>query len=171
MIALTEKTWSPYLAGALTGITLILSVLISGKFFGASTTYVVASGMIENIISPDHVAGLAYFQKYSLGINWQWMFVLGVMIGSFVSSKASQTFSAQALPPMWQERFGDSVRKRALAAFAGGILVIYGARLAGGCPSGHGLSGFVQMSISGYISLIFFFAGGAVVARIIYRKG
>lgn len=170
MISLKDKTWSPYLAGVLTGLTLILSVLISGKYLGASTTFAISAGMIEKIVSPDHVSGLEYFQKYNLQINWQWMFVFGILIGSFVSSIISKSFTRQAIPPMWEKRFGSSIVKRAVIAFIGGFLVLYGARLAGGCPSGHGLSGFAQMSISGYVSLTCFFVGGAVVARILYNK-
>ena len=72
---------------------------------------------------------------------------------------------------MWENRFGPSVKLRAVLAFTGGILVLFGARLAGGCPSGHGLSGMIQMSVSGYIALFSFFAGGIIVANIIYRRG
>jgi hypothetical protein len=50
MNVLREKTWSPYAAGALAGLLLILSVFISGKYFGASTTFVRAAGLIEQTV-------------------------------------------------------------------------------------------------------------------------
>ena len=49
--------------------------------------------------------------------------------------------------------------------------LIIGARLAGGCPSGHGLSGLSQLAVSGFVALAFFFGGGWVTARLLYGKG
>jgi len=170
MFSPKDKTWSPYFAGALTGLTVVLSVLIAGKFFGASTTYARSAGMIENIFSSERVTQLSYFQKYTPKIDWQWMFVIGVILGGFISSKLGGTFSRQAIPPMWEGRFGSSLKKRAILAFIGGITVLFGARLAGGCPSGHGLSGLIQMSMSGYIALASFFIGGVIVANILYSS-
>jgi uncharacterized membrane protein YedE/YeeE len=72
---------------------------------------------------------------------------------------------------MWGERFGSSVPKRAIVAFLGGIVAIFGARLADGCPSGHGLSGSLQLAVSGLIALVCFFIGGMVMARILYGGG
>lgn len=48
---LKEKGWNPYLAGALSGVVLILSVWIAGKYFGASTTFVRSAGLIEKRFS------------------------------------------------------------------------------------------------------------------------
>ena len=46
-----DKGWNPYLAGALTGVVMILSVWFAGKYFGASTTFVRTAGMIEKVFS------------------------------------------------------------------------------------------------------------------------
>lgn len=70
---------------------------------------------------------------------------------------------------MWADRFGrHSVGRRAMTAFVGGIVAMFGARLADGCPSGHGLSGSLQLAVSGFIALGFFFIGGIIVAWLIY---
>jgi len=129
---LTKEEWSPYLAGALSGVVLILSVLIAGKFFGASTTFARSAGMIENLFSVERVAGLDYFIKYVPKIDWQFMFVVGVLVGSLIASTTSHTFQWQANPDMWVLRFGLSQSKRAIVAFIGGAIAIFGARLAGG---------------------------------------
>ena len=129
---LTKEEWSPYLAGALSGVVLILSVLIAGKFFGASTTFARSVGMIEQLFSAERVAGLDYFIKYVPKIDWQFMFVVGVLVGSLIASKTSDTFQWQAIPDMWMMRFGFSQSKRAIVAFIGGAIAIFGARLAGG---------------------------------------
>jgi hypothetical protein len=60
---------------------------------------------------------------------------------------------------------------RAVGAFIGGAILLFGARLAGGCPSGHGLSGNMQLAVSGLLALVFFMAGGILAARLIYGKG
>lgn len=129
---LTKDEWSPYLAGALSGVVLILSVLIAGKFFGASTTFARSVGMIEQLFGAERVAGLDYFIKYVPKIDWQFMFVVGVLVGSLIASKTSDTFQWQAIPDMWMLRFGLSQSKRAIVAFIGGAIAIFGARLAGG---------------------------------------
>jgi uncharacterized protein len=171
MIKNGDGGWNPYLAGALTGLLLILAVWVSDKYVGASTTFVRVAGIIESGFLPEHVADIEYFNKEKLIIDWQTLFVAGIMIGAFVSSITSKSFRLQPVPDMWKDRFGDSVPKRAVAAFAGGFIAIFGARLADGCPSGHGLSGSLQLAISGLLSLLFFFIGGMIMARIIYGGG
>jgi len=166
-----SRKLSPYWGGALTGVVAVLSVWIAGKFLGASTTFARTAGMIMKVFSPERVNNMPYFVRYSPKIDWQWMFLLGLLIGSFVAARLSRTFRWQAVPTMWQERFGNKLGGRAIVAFLGGILAVFGARLAGGCPTGHGLSGIMQLSISGFISVICFFASGIVVARLIYGKG
>lgn len=165
---LRAPSWNPYVAGILTGILLILSVLVAGKFFGASTSFVRSAGMLENIVAPDHVQGLEYFTQKTPRVDWQWMFVLGIFFGSLLSSRLGGTFRFQAVPPMWRATFGDNVLKRAGIAITGGVIGMFGVRLAGGCPSGHGLSGIAQLSVSGLIALIFFFGIGAITARKLY---
>ena len=172
-----SKRWNPYLAGALTGILMVLSVWIAGKYFGASTSYARTAGMIEQTVTPEHVQATDYFQKYAvkdtglLAIDWQMLFVLGILLGALVAAVASGTFRWQGVPDMWREKFGPSGPKRHVVAFFGGFIALFGARMAGGCPSGHGLSGLMQLSLSGYVALIAFFVGGVITARLLYGSG
>ena len=160
-----------YLTGALTGLLAVLSVGFTGKFLGASTTFVRVAGLIGKIFNAERITQMEYFIKKTPKIDWQFMFVVGILIGALIASLASRTFRWQAVPDMWKNKFGSSIFKRAIVAFIGGFIAIFGARLAGGCPSGHGLSGLMQLSISGYISLVCFFLGGMVVARLLYGGG
>lgn len=166
-----DNEWSPYVAGALSGIVLILSVLLTGKYFGASTSFVRSAGMLEKLFSAEHVSKLEYFIWYVPVIDWQLMFVLGIFFGSLIASLWAGNFKFQGVPSMWQERFGSSFVKRGIVAFFGGLIAMFGARLAGGCPSGHGLSGTVQLSVSGFVALVCFFVGGMIVTRILYGGG
>ena len=127
-----DDGWSPYLAGTLSGVVLILSVWIAGKFFGASTSFVLSAGMIEKLFGAERVADMPYFVSKVPKIEWQWMFVLGIFIGSLISAVTSASFQWQALPEMWRKRFGPSHGKRAAVAFIGAAVAMFGARLAGG---------------------------------------
>jgi len=132
-----KKNWSPYLAGGLTGLLLVLSVLISGQFFGASTTFSRSASVIEKNMGIDTSTN-EYFTikkgKYGPSAlpDWQLMFVIGIVIGAFISSKLSGEFKMQMVPDMWRERFGPGPLKRGIVAFAGGTVALVGARLAGG---------------------------------------
>lgn len=165
-----DKGWSPYLAGALAGVLIFMSVLVANKFVGASTTFARSAGMIENTFAPDKVEKTDYFVKYKPKFDWQWLFVAGIFIGALISATSSKTFKWQAVPDMWSSRFGGGPVLRGIAAFFGGVIVIFGARLAGGCPSGHGLSGVIQMSISGFIAAACFFGAGIFIAGLLYRE-
>lgn len=166
-----DKGWNPYLAGALSGLVGIGSIWFVGKYFGASTTFVRSTGMLEKIFAPDRVANMPYFIKEAPVIDWQWMFVVGIAVGAFLSAISSGSFRFQAVPDMWQNEFGTSVAPRAVIAFIGGILAMFGARLADGCPSGHGLSGSLQLAVSGFIALACFFIGGLITANWLYKGG
>lgn len=165
------KPWNPYLAGALAGLVSIGSVWFTGKYFGASTTFVRTSGMLEKLVNPERVAKMEYFIKEVPKVDWQSMFLVGIFIGALIAAFTDGSFRLQGVPSRWEERFGPDKIKRGGVAFLGGIVAMFGARLADGCPSGHGLSGSLQLAVSGYISLACFFAGGILMARLLYAGG
>lgn len=171
------QSWRPYVAGALTGVLATVSVLVSGKmldkpkYLGASTTFVRAAGMVERVVVPNHVAKNEYYQKEKPKFDWQFMLVIGILVGAFGAALVDGSFPMESVPPIWCQRFGSKVSVRAIGAVLGGIVAMFGARLAGGCPSGHGMSGLMQLSVSGFLALAGFFLGGAFVANLVYRGG
>ncbi|MDX2493718.1 MAG: YeeE/YedE thiosulfate transporter family protein [Desulfuromusa sp.] len=176
-LSLFASRWSPYIAGALVGILAVLSVLVTTividkpKYLGASTTFVRVAGYAEKVITADHVAENTYFAKTKVKVDWQMLFVIGVFAGALISARLGKTFKFENVPPIWEQRFGSSSVVRAGGAFIGGVILLFGARLAGGCPSGHGLSGNMQLSVSGLLALVFFLVGGIVTARFLYGSG
>lgn len=168
--------WNPYLAGALVGLLAIASVYATTEwlgrtsYLGASTTFVRAAGLIERTVAPERVAANEYFVKEKVRVDWQFMLVLGIMLGAFISSKTDRSFKLESVPPLWEKRFGPSIGKRAAGAFLGGIVAMVGARMADGCPSGHGLSGMMQLSVSAYVALAMFFCFGVIVAALAYGR-
>jgi len=129
---LKKVQWSPYVAGALMGLVTWFSVLTAGKYLGVSTTFVRTIGMIESFFTLDRVAAMSYFMKEKPIIDWQWMEVLGILIGAFISAKLSRDFKRKFVPPMWERQFGPSRLKRWTVAFFGGVILMFGARMADG---------------------------------------
>jgi len=171
------KSWRPYIAGALVGLLSIASVFLSttmvGRpmYLGASTTFVRSAGLIEKAVANDYVKNNSYYQSKKVKIDWQFMLVIGILIGAFASSMIDKSFKLESVPPIWSDRFGDNWAVRAIGSFLGGIVAMFGARLAGGCPSGHGMSGLMQLSISGFIAMAGFFGAGIVAAHFLYKSG
>ncbi len=132
MKVMTRRGWSPYIAGGLVGVLLVASVFLTGKYFGASTTFVRTAGMIEQAVAPEHAAGQEYYKKEKIKIEWQWMFVVGIFFGALAAAAFTKDFKLTPVPPMWESRFGSSKAKRWVAAFLGGIVLMFGARMADG---------------------------------------
>jgi uncharacterized membrane protein YedE/YeeE len=162
-------SWSPYLAGALIGALSWLTFLASGRPIGASGAYAKIAGLIGRVLAPKHTARLKYFADNPPRIDWEWMLVVGVVIGAFLAAQTGGDATERWLPPMWVEHFGDAVWLRLLVGFVGGGVMAYGARLAGGCTSGHGISGALQLSVGSWIALACFFIGGVITAFFMFR--
>ena len=165
---LSMEQWSPYVVGIGIGLLSCLSFLLSDKPIGCSTAFSRTSGMIERFFRGGVVGEKAYYKKFAPSIDWEWMLVVGVIVGAFISSNLSGTFGPRWVPERWAEAFGDVPMTRLAVALIGGILMGLGARWAGGCTSGHGISGTLQLSLASWIAVICFFAAGIIVAGIIY---
>ena len=94
----------------------------------------------------------------------------GFPLARFCQPAPSGTWRLELVPEVWRERFGPSVAKRFIAAFLGGVVIMYGARLAGGCTSGHGISGGLQLALSSWLFLGVLFATGIGVSAVLFRK-
>lgn len=166
---LSQVRWSPYLVGAGIGVLSWISFLIIKKPLGCSTSFAKTSGMIERLFRGEKVSLKPYYQKISLSVDWQWMLVLGIVVGAFISARLSGDFRWQWVPDLWLSTFGNTPVLRVLAALLGGVLLGFGARWADGCTSGHGISGAMQLAVSSWISAIAFFIGGIIMAQILFR--
>jgi uncharacterized membrane protein YedE/YeeE len=162
--------WSPYLVGALIGVLTMLTLYFSNKLLGASTAYARVAGLIGKGLAPRHTESLKYYQDNKPAIDWEVMLVLGAVGGAFLAAWHGGELTGEWLPAMWEARFGEgSYALRIGTALVGGALMAFGARLAGGCTSGHGISGALQLSVGSWIALICFFAGGIATAMLMFR--
>jgi hypothetical protein len=163
--------WSPYLVGALLGVLSWLTFYFSDKPIGASSFYATVAGMIGKLFAKKHTESLAYYQSNPPVVNWEFAFVLAIVGGAFIGALSGGEITGRWLPPMWEARFGEgTIGLRAVVAIVGGVLMAFGARLAGGCTSGHGISGALQLSVGSWVALICFFIGGVAVAILLFAQ-
>ncbi|MDY0029478.1 MAG: YeeE/YedE thiosulfate transporter family protein [Pseudobdellovibrionaceae bacterium] len=182
----------PWLGGGiLLGAIFFLSVFLI-KPIGVSTEFVIADGIIWNAVNPDIVvADEASKSGYSSPnaylnssdgkmakaieepVSYGMLFVVSLMVGAFLSSllKGDKPEGLQkSMPEVWAARFGENKIKRYTATFIAGFIVLFGARMAGGCTSGHMMSGIMQMSVSGFMFAAGAFAVGIPLAIILFNK-
>ena len=164
--------WNPYLVGALIGVLSVLTFSIADKPIGMSTGIAQASGACAlPFLGGEGVAANTYWAKKAVP-KWDYgsLFVAGSFLGALLSSLMSGSFRITKVPGVWKDRFGPSVPKRMIAAFLGGIVILYGARLADGCTSGHGISGSLQLAVSSWTFFLVMFASGIVTALLLFRR-
>ncbi len=174
---LQKKRWSPYWVVTGIGILSWITFALMDKALGVSTTMVRVAGAAASLGSPAYTQANPYFVKY-LGtagepkplVEWQFALVLMLGIGAFVSAKMSRTGKNEEVPELWRWRFGGSKVFRYFGAFLSGMIIIFGARLAGGCTSGHGISGGLQLALSSWIFFPSLFIAGIITAFLIYSK-
>jgi uncharacterized protein len=167
------KPMIPWWAGGLgIGVVLIVAVGLVQPI-GVSTQYVVLDGVLLHILLPAVAAQSPYLAESTGGwtlATYEFLFVLGIPIGSFASAWATGRFTTRMVPVEWERRFGPTPGTRLVWSFIGGFLLLFGARFGGGCTSGHMISGISQLAISSFLFSAAVFAGGIVTARWLYRE-
>lgn len=160
--------WNPYVVGALIGVLSMATFYFSSKPLGVSTAFARMAGLLGHLVSRKHTDSLAFYQDKVPKVEWEVMLAFGIVVGAFFAALSGGEFNASVIPPLWEAHFGNSVALRLSVAFVGGVIMAFGARLAGGCTSGHGISGALQLSVGSWIALACFFAGGVLVAQVMY---
>jgi hypothetical protein len=177
--------------GLLLGFVFLVAVWLV-KPVGVSTEFAVVDGIFWNIFSPglitetqgenpEYESSNAYLNKgggklaaqvknpFSYGI----IFVFSMILGGFISGKFSRKYISdidKLSPTVWRNSFGNSANKRFIFVFIAGFLALFGARLAGGCTSGHMMSGMMQTSLSGYLFAAGAFASAIPIAILMFKS-
>lgn len=172
MPTLTARAWSPYVAGIVIGLLQIPAFLLIETALGASSSYVTIGGLIASLVDQD-VLKIGYVARHvaTTGKNWwQVALVAGVAIGAFLSMRLSGA-RRQPVSPIWTRALGTSSPAiRYTIAFAAGFIMLFGARIADGCTSGHGLSGVAQLAVGSIVAVTAMFVGGIAAGRLILRR-
>ncbi len=151
-------TW--WMGGILMAFLLLLTFSIYGanRPIGASTYVPYFAGVIFDL-DPEKYS---YLKEVKNAGSWEGVMLLGALFGGFVTSVfITKTFRLSLIPSGWKQYKNNSVLSRLLWSFFSGFILILGARLAGGCTSGHFMSGMSQLAMS---SMVF---GGVVIVTLI----
>jgi uncharacterized protein len=167
---LARKSWSPYLVGVGIGVLSWFAFWSAGHPLGITTAFEHTAALTIKTALPDVAETNDYFQKESPKIGWELMLVVGVLLGSTISAYASGDREPITVPPLWKSRFGPSPALKLSVAFFSAGLMMFGARLAQGCTSGHGISGNLQLAASSWLFSAIFFAVAIMTAFLVYGR-
>jgi hypothetical protein len=137
---------------------------------GVTTPFEHSAALIGKAVAPEAAANSSYFAEENPKIGWEWMLVVGVFFGGLLSARLSGDNNQLKVPPLWDWRFGPSVARRYVVAFFAAGLMMFGARLANGCTSGHGISGTLQLAVSSWVFVVLIFASAIATAFLVYGK-
>lgn len=180
MIDFIKQPWPWYFSGGMI-VLIMLALLFFGKSFGFSS----------NLRTMCSIAGagkkVKFFDFKWKDQVWNLMFLIGSVIGGFVATNyltepAPLNLSAATISDLDQlgVKFDGGLNPSALFSFealkdvkvlaillVGGLLVGFGSRYAGGCTSGHAISGLSNLQIPSLIAVIGFFIGGLIMTYLI----
>ena len=139
-----------WMGGILMSGLLLLTFSIFGadRPIGASTYVPYFAGIIFDL-NPENYS---YLKKIAEPASWEGIMLFGSLFGGFITSVfITKSFRFSLIPTGWKRYKNNSVASRLIWSFFAGFIMIIGARLAGGCTSGHFMSGMSQMAISAMI--------------------
>jgi hypothetical protein len=152
--------------GIIFGLVGAASIALWGPI-GVSGTYPRFIGAILGVFSPEYAAANPYLTKMGSLVRGETFLVLGLVIGGFLGMKRD----GKAAPKVEMVHAGDrTVAVRYREAFLGGFLIVFGARIAGGCTSGLIISGMTQLSVSGFVFAFGVFAAGIGTAKVLEAR-
>lgn len=161
---------------ALAGIILFVFATFGPP--ASSSGFVTTLKGVLSYLAPGYAAAHEHYRMMPGPGSWLMAFVLGMAMGGFVGGRSFRK-PLRDVPALWEMRFGRgrmarSAKKvrvsRYLACFAGGFLILFGARLAGGCTLGLFISGSTQLAVSGLYFGVVIFVVAMAVARLVYGK-
>ena len=173
------QTWPWYVSGFLIGVVMLL-LNYFGKVFGMSSNL----RTLCTIVGADKFADFFRFDWKAQ--RWNLAVLIGAMIGGFVAVHYMNNPANVDINPKTIEQlatlgidapngklapkalFGNQVfesTKMILILIVGGILIGFGSRYAGGCTSGHAISGLSNLQIPSLKAVIGFFVGGLIMAH------
>lgn len=162
-----KKNYKWLYAGILLAVldSIVFMTSVFNRPIGASTTYPYVGDLICNLTQNDYFASI---QKPG---NWEFIFLAGAFLSGIVVSLLRKDFKIRLIYSGWSKTEGNSSVKRIIWAFIGGFILLFGARMAGGCTSGHVISGGMQVAVSSLVFGAFVFAGLLLTGKYFYRKG
>lgn len=176
------EPWPWYISGPMIALVMFLLLMVGKNF-----------GMSSNLRTMCTICGAgqqsSFFRFDWKSQRWNLVVVLGAIIGGFIGAHLLSPDSAVAINPetisklevLGFDSAGEAYLPTELFSmeamtsfksltilFIGGLLVGFGARYAGGCTSGHAISGLSNLQIPSLIAVIGFFIGGLVMVHLLF---
>lgn len=172
MNLLEKRSWSPYAVGTGIGVLSWLTFLTAKKPIGITGSFENSAAGLGQALAPYASGVNEYVAKNDEvpTLDWEWMLAAGVALGSLLSARASGEPTPAAVPERWASRFGGSSAVRNVGGFLGGALMMFGARVAKGCTSGHAISGTQQLAASSLVFSPVMAATASAIARLLFGK-
>ncbi len=156
------EPWPFWAGGVVIGLLVPLLYYYYNTPLGVSTGY----GNLAKMVFPSR--HLQWFKsRVPETLSWRVYFIAGIILGGFLSARLSGSPLITAEMGQFTAILPWPVLLTALYFFAGGILLGLGARIAGGCTSGHSIHGIANLHLSSILATLLFLAGGVVVANIV----
>lgn len=148
-----KQQWQPYAVGAGIGALSWLTFLTARNPLGVTTAFESTAAGLAQRAAPSLSGVNAYLARTDEvpKLGWEWMLDGGIILGSLLSARLSGDRRGRTTQKAWKRRFGRSPSRRYAGAFLGGAMMMFGARMAKGCTSGHALSGTMQLAASSWV--------------------
>lgn len=180
MLEIIKQPWPCYVAGPLIGLTVPALLLLGNKSFGISSS-------LRHICASCFPANIPFFKYNWRKEIWNLFFVAGILFGGIIAAQFLQNpeeikISADTTQYLAEKGISDKgvlvpadlftwenlfTVKGFLLMVVGGFLVGFGTRYAGGCTSGHSITGIANLQWPSLVATIFFMIGGFIMANLI----
>ena len=157
--------WQGWVGGLAVGAYMLAQYWLTGRALGASTGY-------GNVCAIGSRATFFRTGTFSDPYNWRLWFFLGIPLGGLLGVLLSPDASfapTMSLGTLYDSVLPDNVWAKGAILALGGVAVGYGARLAGGCTSGHSITGIALLNRPSIIASVGFFVGGIVIVQLLFR--
>ena len=181
MIGFISDPWPWYVAGPVIGLFVPAQLILDNRLFGVSSS-------MRHVCAAVFPAKLDYFRyDWKRTGLWNLLFVAGILVGGFLASQwggshdvAISESTRIALTKLSIHNFSGLAPREVFSWTAlltlkgfvsivvGGFLVGFGTAYAGGCTSGHAISGLADLQLSSLIAVIGFFAGGLIATHFLF---
>ena len=169
---LRRARWNPYAIGAGIGILCWAVFYLVDKPLGVTTSLTGLAGACASpFLGGEVIAANAYLKQHVFKWDYGMLFLGGIALGGLLSALLARNWRVETVPEVWRERFGPSAARSLAGAFLGGVLIMFGARLADGCTSGNGISGSLQLAVGGWTFFLTLFASGIATCLVLFGRG
>jgi len=165
----SKKYMNPYLAGFLLGLVMLAAFYFTREGLGASGAFKSFVVAVVKTVAPTHAENSEFYSSYlashsSFFSSRLVLMLIGVLAGGFISGTIMGRLKLKV-----EHSPKITSKKRIVMAIIGGFLFGLGAQFARGCTSGAALTGMANLSAAGYLTMIFIFGTGYIVAYF-FRK-